>query len=99
MNDNNDFKSWYLENASLFEELHNKNSVLFYHVKSLSRTADQEQTEIASNPAMKALFLAKMPFLLFTAWVWCFHGNLQRRSYDEKFLKMRIRRQICSISL
>lgn len=35
MNDNNDFKSWYLENATLFEELHNKNSVLFYHVKDI----------------------------------------------------------------
>jgi len=35
MKDNSDFKSWYAENASLFSELHAKNSVLFYHVKDV----------------------------------------------------------------
>ena len=34
-NSNDDFKTWYLENSLLFETLHDKDSVLFHHVKDV----------------------------------------------------------------
>lgn len=33
--DNSDFKSWYLENVNLIDNMHAKNSILFEHVKDI----------------------------------------------------------------
>lgn len=50
---NSDFRSWYLENADLFEHLHGHNTILFSHIKdiidSLAIISDMQEVDIDSD--------------------------------------------------